>query len=692
MRRFQGMTIRTCGVGCLVIGLTVLSASADGWARPEQGAAEQTPTATVKSTIRSFEAGGVAGVATFGTARRASVSMLATSPSVALDACEDDTAWLCGAIPVPIDRAHPNGRKLRIGFRVLPHSDPLATAKDALIAIDGGPGSASTAGSGFFGFLVEPLLTDRDFLLMDNRGTGSSGAIYCHRLQDVLLEGDEWVAAAGACGRKLGRDADRYGTGDVALDLEAIRKALGYPRLSFYAQSYGSVLGQAYAVRFPHRVRALFIDSGMPVSDPGHVWTWRQRDARGFARAAALTCLRAPTCAAAQPDAEQAVGQLMQLIRHHPVHGLARRLDGHLQRVKVDEVQAILLSAWDPFVAGELPAAADALAAGDKRPILRMAAETMSDFEPGEASQFSAGDGAAAFCNDSDFVWDRSDSRSVRRQKYAAAVAALPPHAFAPFSTRAWLEFFLPTFCLRWPVPDRFTPAVPTGATITGLPVLVVHGDQDVNVTTGTTRALRQVIPGAHFVSIAGAAHPASGYSECAREILHHFLATTHAGDRSCASDPANIWAAVPAFPLASAQAEPATPAAGDASTNADRRVVTSAVRTVLDAWIRSFRIPGSVGTGYGLRGGTFDFDRETFGDHARTRLHGDRFVGDVVVTGRSTLTYDTSGLHMRISVTGPTGEGTLTADGTFGFLDFADFSVTGQLDGRAISVTVPAN
>ena len=671
MHRSHGTTIRTCVAGCLVIGLTLLNAQAVGLADPNHGSEQQ--------------------AARF-TARPATVSMLATSPSVALEACEDDDAWLCGSLRVPIDRAHPDGRKLQIGFRVLPHSDPSAKAKDALIAVDGGPGSASTLGAGFFGFLLEPLLTDRDFLLMDNRGTGSSGAIDCHRLQDVLLEGNEAVKAAGACGRQLGSDADRYGTGDVALDLEAIRRALGYPKLSIYAQSYGSVLGQAYAVRFPHRVRALFIDSGFPVSDAAHVWTWRQPDARGFARAAALTCLRAPTCAAAQPDAAQAVDQLVQLVRHHPVQGLARRLDGHLQRVTIDEVQAILLSAWDPLVAGELPAAVDALAAGDKRPILRMAAETISEFEPGDASQFSAGDSAAAFCNDSDFVWDRTDSRPVRRHKYAAAVAALDPQTFSPFSTRAWLEFFLPTFCLQWPVPDRFTPAVPTGATIRGVPVLVVHGDQDVNVTTGTTRALRQVIPDAHFVSIAGAAHPASGYSDCARKILRHFLATTDVGGTSCASDPANIWAAVPTFPMTHIQAEPALPVSGDASTDADRRVVTSAVRTVLDAWLRTFRTPGDRETGHGLRGGTFDFDSATFGDHIVVRLHDDRFVDDVVVSGRSTWTYDSSGLHMRVSVTGPTGEGTLTADGTFGFLDFADFSVTGQLGGRPIAVTVPAN
>ena len=46
-------------------------------------------------------------------------------------------------------------------------------------------------------------------------------------------------------GRSLGDDADRYGNGDVALDLEAVRQALGIPLFDVYASSYGNVVAQA---------------------------------------------------------------------------------------------------------------------------------------------------------------------------------------------------------------------------------------------------------------------------------------------------------------------------------------------------------------------------------------------------------------------------------------------------------------
>ena len=49
--------------------------------------------------------------------------------------------------------------------------------------------------------LFEPLRKSRDVVLMDNRGTGKSGAIDCRKLQT----GEKWtVEAVAACGESLG--------------------------------------------------------------------------------------------------------------------------------------------------------------------------------------------------------------------------------------------------------------------------------------------------------------------------------------------------------------------------------------------------------------------------------------------------------------------------------------------------------
>ena len=94
--------------------------------------------------------------------------------------------------------------------------------------------------------------------------------------------------------------------------------------------------------------------------------------------------------------------------------------------------------------------------------------------------------------NDQDFVWNRTDSVSVRQAKYERALAAQGQTAFAPFSPQAWQEFYIPDMCRTWPAPDRFTPAVPRGATVTGVPTLILAGDL---LAADSSRALLDAVP-----------------------------------------------------------------------------------------------------------------------------------------------------------------------------------------------------
>ena len=219
------------------LALTVAAVLIAGTALPAQASASRTPTpARAVAAIAKHGRGAsvtysaVARGPQLSPMRQASPSMLATRPSVPMAPCTTDPAWLCGSIQVPIDRAHPKGRTIPISFRVFPHTAPASTARDALLVSEGGPGEADT-NTGFRLFQFGPLTDQRDLLLVDNRGTGASAAIVCPALQaGAHARGRAaFVAATGECGTQLGEDADRYGSGDVALDLEDVRKALGYP-------------------------------------------------------------------------------------------------------------------------------------------------------------------------------------------------------------------------------------------------------------------------------------------------------------------------------------------------------------------------------------------------------------------------------------------------------------------------------
>ncbi|HXJ63973.1 MAG TPA: alpha/beta fold hydrolase, partial [Actinomycetota bacterium] len=179
----------------------------------------------------------------------------------------------CGTVEVPLDRANPGGGSISIEFYVHRHTDTSAPAAEPVFTTPGGPGS-NGLGAMEFVLQIDTLLAHHDIVAIDPRGTGRSGAIECPDLQDGWADVREMNAAVRACGDHLGDAADRYGSGDVALDVEAVRRALGYDRIDFYAFSYGSVPEQAYAARFPGRVHALVFDAGMSVTDPDHVWAW----------------------------------------------------------------------------------------------------------------------------------------------------------------------------------------------------------------------------------------------------------------------------------------------------------------------------------------------------------------------------------------------------------------------------------
>ena len=66
-----------------------------------------------------------------------------------------------------------------------------------------------------------------DLIVVDNRGTGRSGAINCPRLQAGK---GVYAREVGRCARRLGRRANAYGTGAAADDLAAVLDKLHAPR------------------------------------------------------------------------------------------------------------------------------------------------------------------------------------------------------------------------------------------------------------------------------------------------------------------------------------------------------------------------------------------------------------------------------------------------------------------------------
>jgi len=462
-------------------------------------------------------------------------------PAGFLKPCDDDPTTFCGHLDVPVDRAKPEGEKIALALRLVPHTDPSRPALATVLSLPGGPGSWAGAGPGYehdSGVLSEALVLRHDELLMDPRGTGGSGAIDCPDLQDGFASDTELQTAVAACAAQLGENADRYGSGDIALDIEAVRAFLGLDQLDLYGVSYGTVYARAYASRFPDRVHALVLDSGVAIEDPAYHW-WEGYP-RAWLQIAARYCAASTTCTQHHPDPEAELGALIRSVRAKPIHGSVDGSDVVLDSAALIGILRAVGPSPENLEAERLLDAASAHAKGDDGPLLGMgelANLNLWSVDSGDPARWSEGMHAAASCNDEPVNQDPTEPVAERAAMLEAAIAALPKDAFEPFTVGEWVPTLLPDYCLAWPVPDRYEPSIGPSTT-SQVPTLVLVGEQDGVVPAHVQRRLLDVFPNSTWAPVAGAVHSVLGWSICPRDLLAEFLDTLHVDGGTCAPKP----------------------------------------------------------------------------------------------------------------------------------------------------------
>jgi pimeloyl-ACP methyl ester carboxylesterase len=176
----------------------------------------------------------------------------------------------CGTLEVPENPDKPAGRRISIGFAVVPATGGHALP-DPIVVLMGGPSEDAISAAAYFALRFASLRTDRDLLLVDQRGTGRSGALTCNmfeenesadNLRDFLP-----LTAVQRCAAESQSRADlaQYSFARFADDLEAVRRALGYERLNLFAGSFGTRAAQVYLRAHPKSVRTVFFGSVVPL-------------------------------------------------------------------------------------------------------------------------------------------------------------------------------------------------------------------------------------------------------------------------------------------------------------------------------------------------------------------------------------------------------------------------------------------
>ncbi|MEV0975379.1 alpha/beta hydrolase [Streptomyces sp. NPDC049915] len=189
----------------------------------------------------------------------------------------------CASLTVPLDHSNPDGRQITLALSRVPHTAPAY--QGPLLVNPGGPGGSGLTLAGFVASsLPKAVAAQYDVIGFDPRGVGKSRpALDCEpghfkpvRPDSVpatgaLEQADLRRAAsfAAACGRTYADLLPYMDTVSAVRDMDAIRAAVGAPKLNYFGYSYGTYLGAVYARLFPERVRRLVLDS---IVDPAGVW------------------------------------------------------------------------------------------------------------------------------------------------------------------------------------------------------------------------------------------------------------------------------------------------------------------------------------------------------------------------------------------------------------------------------------
>ena len=581
--------------------------------------------------------------------------------------CAAATQRCDGTIQVPLNWSDPASERITVAFAWLPRTDMSRPATGTVLANPGGPAEAISSVP-LFKVALGPVRERQNLLVVDPRGLGRSAPLTCPGL-DL-----DKVATIGQCANYLGSRI-RYFTGDQsAHDLNAVRQALGVPKVTFYGNSYGTAFAQAFVTRFPQYVGAVFLDSVVYTGPDGYGTGWGlESPIRNGMRALDEVCEPSQPCRTLPGAAPDRWTQLVHLLRLRPDPRIP-----WLQMLQINAFSA------DAVLGRETNAAAVAYLGGDSAPLYRLVDDLLAIFPPddGEPTSPELAGMLAYVCAESKFPFDREASTSVRRQQLGAFYAGGGLAPYSPADAVGALGGGWNEWCLPWPAP-RPSPLVPPNATYPDVPVLVVNGQLDTTTPPADAAAVAARFPRATMIEVPFGDHASAfglwgPYSQCVRDLMRRFLTSFDTRDPGCSAE---NYRALGTFPRVTRDVPPALGVG--VRGGQEGRLVAAAFGTAVDALAR--RNPyASLEAGLveepGLRGGQIRFD-DTNG---KVVLTGVRYVSDLAVTGHvsygagpATAVLQVGGHELRLTWQPFRAESATT--------------VTGTLDGRRFVVRVPA-
>ena len=415
-----------------------------------------------------------------------------------------------GRIQVLENRASGSPRVIELAFVRIPATASKPAAP--ILWLSGGPGASATADLQTPALeLFLELRRLADVIVLDQRGTGLSvPRLDCPGKIRMPLEVatdrqsalDTLERAARACSdrwRAEGVDLSAYSVRESAEDIEDLRKALGAPKLSLLAGSWGTHLALA-AIRAHGATieRAALIG----VIGPDHLYGSPADVEARLARVSEIA-RRDPNVARSLPDPLESARRAIERLRREPRTVNLPASDGGTIAVAVGSYEL----AWylrslltSPETISHVPAFLAALEAGDFRELAVVAFHWRSAPAP-PASVFTARCASGA-----------SPARLARIERESRESMLGETRSYADERVCRALGVA--------PLPDSYRAAV-----VSAVPALFVSGTLDGDTPESNAIEVSRGFANAELLSIENAPHMLLGFTEAAaRTAIARFL------------------------------------------------------------------------------------------------------------------------------------------------------------------------
>ncbi|MGD8322410.1 MAG: alpha/beta hydrolase [Gemmatimonadota bacterium] len=420
----------------------------------------------------------------------------------------------CASLTVPVDWGRPSGPSIELQLARVRARHPLQ-GEGLVLALSGGPGGSGIDDLPYVADALPEVLDHFDLLGHEPRTALALRTFpdACMRMSGAVPDLPEDSAnyerilaplrdAVERCRRAVENGlVDHLDGRAQALDVEAIRRAVGVERLNLTAQSYGGVVVAAYARMFPDRIRTAYVDGVISHPDLPHVRGPETQE--GEFRRFAAWCEASRECALFGEDVVDVWVRLTEKANRSPIPGHSERFGD--QRLSGAQLQFLTRRWRDPGAdhAGwvQLSRDIDRARRGDASPFVDWALGNLMAWATPINVAMQCPDGAEGTGGYREFRTRMKRYREERPLFYGVKLLGM--------------------ICGAWPIPLANPPAPLPGRR---LPPFLGAGTV-ANDLAGTAQFLEH-IPGSVVISVSGSGHVVylGGASDSAQACVSRHL------------------------------------------------------------------------------------------------------------------------------------------------------------------------